>query len=57
MQELRSLRAASGEDKGRALEEEERLQQALKLQAMKCSHLEDQMEELKSSHRVSLIAT
>lgn len=57
MQELCSLRAASGEEKRKALEEEERLQQALKLQAMKCSHLEDQMDELRNSHRVSMVAS
>lgn len=49
---MRRLRALSGEDKGKAVEEAEKLQQALKLQTMRCSHLEDQIEELKSSHRV-----
>ena len=48
------MRMLSGEDRGKAVEEAERLQQSLKLQTMKNSHLEDQMEELKTGQKVSL---
>lgn len=52
--ELRVLKMRSGEDKGKLMEEAERLQQNLKLQTMKTGHLEDQMNELRSSQRVGV---
>lgn len=51
---LKSSRVQCEEEKGKAAEEIERLQQAIKLQAMKTGHIEDQMEELKTTQRVSL---
>ena len=52
IKELRALKTLSGEDKGKLMEEAERLQQNLKLQTMKTGHMEDQMNELRSSQRV-----
>lgn len=46
------MRVRSGEERGRAAEEVGKLEQTLKLQKMKTSHLEDQMEEIKSNHKV-----
>ena len=46
------LKQRAVEERGHVLEETGQLQQSLKLQTMKTNHLEDQLEELRTSHKV-----
>ena len=54
IQALQSSRVQCEEERGKSAEEVERLQQTIKLQTMKTSHMQDQLEELKATHRVSV---
>ena len=52
-QELNAVTAQGGEERRKTAQEIETLQQSLKLHTIKTTHLEDQIQELKTCQKVS----